>query len=131
MPIIYKYDEDTNTIRTTASGKVKTGDLRDYVTKVLEDKRIKKGFIEIADFESVTELVIPYSEINQFPFVWGKYMEKGCKAVLIYAPSNLSYGIFRMLQTVISLRHKNADDLFIVIRTKEGIENKLQDLISY
>jgi hypothetical protein len=113
MPITYKYDNEANIIRTTASGKVKTGDLRDYVTKVLEDTRIKKGFIEIADFESVTDLVVAYSEINQFP-----------------APSNLSYGIFRMLQTVISLRHKSANDLFIVIRTKEEIENKLQDLIS-
>ena len=81
MPITYKYDNEANIIRTTASGKVKTGDLRDYVTKVLEDTRIKKGFIEIADFESVTDLVVAYSEINQFPFVWGKYMENGCKGV--------------------------------------------------
>ena len=130
MPITYKYDIETNTVRTRASGKVKTADLRDYATKILEDTRIKKGFIEVADFETVTDLVVAYREINQFPFVWGKYMEKGCKAVLIYAPSNLSYGIFRMLQTVISLRHKNANELFMVLRTKEEIENKLKDLTS-
>jgi hypothetical protein len=128
MPITYKYDIDSNTVHTRASGKVKTADLRDYVTKILEDTRIKKGFIEVADFETVTDLVVAYSEVNQFPFVWGKYMEKGCKAVLIYAPTNLTYGIFRMLQTVINLRHESADDLFMVFRSKEELESKLIEM---
>jgi hypothetical protein len=129
MPIKYKYDPDSKIIHTVASGVIKTKDLTAYMNSVLEDKDIERGFVEIADFESVKDLVVTYSDMSQFPFVWGKYMEKGCKAVLIYAPSNLSYGIFRMLQTVISLRHKSADDLFIVLRTKEEIEKTLHDLI--
>lgn len=51
-------------------------------------------------------------------------MKKGCKAVVIYAPTNLSYGTFRMLQTVVAMSYDLAEDLFMVVRSKDELDNK-------
>jgi hypothetical protein len=128
MPITYKYHPDSNIIRTKASGVIETKDLGEYVNSILDDGDIRSGFIEIADFESVTDLVITYSDLSPFPHVWKRYMEKGCKAVLIYAPTNISYGMFRMLQTVLTLQHETADDLFMIFRSRKEVEKKVKEL---
>ena len=47
---------------------------------------------------------------------------------MIYAPSDLNYGTFRMLQTVISMSHKIAENLFAVVRPKEELENRLIEI---
>jgi hypothetical protein len=126
MTLSYRYDPEQNCIYTRASGTVTTGDILQYIEIILEDKRIKRGFIEIVDFEAVEDLVVTYSEINPFPSIWEKYRQQGCKAVIIYAPNDLSFGTFRMLQTVVLLSHE--EDPFIVVRSKEELEARQREL---
>ena len=77
MPISYKYFPDSNTIQAKASGVIATKDLGDYVNSILEDAEITPGFIEIVDFEDVSDLVVTYSDMSPFPHVWKRYMKKG------------------------------------------------------
>jgi hypothetical protein len=57
-------------------------------------------------------------------------MKKGCKAVAIYAPTDLSFGTFRMLQTTVSMRHEVAEDLFVVVRSNEELKNIIKEIIA-
>ncbi len=106
MPIAYHYEADPKIVRAKATKVVTTKDILDYVSTIIKDDTIERDFIEIVDFQLVRDLVVTYSELNPFPYIWEKYMKKGCKAVVIYAPTDLSYGTFRMLQTVITARHE-------------------------
>ena len=128
MPISYKYESDDKIIRAKAKETITTKEILDYVTKIVEDTTIETDFIEIVDFELVVNLVITYRELDPFPSIWAKYMGKGCKASVIYAPTDLSYGTFRMLQTVLSMRNESAEDLFIVVRSKDELEKKLSQI---
>jgi hypothetical protein len=57
-------------------------------------------------------------------------MQKGCRASLIYAPTDLGYGTLRMAKTFITLEHELAEDLFVVYRKKEDLENRLKELLT-
>jgi len=61
-----------------------------------------------------------------FTYQWESYQAKGCKATLIYAPTDISFGTFRMLQTVISLRQEVDEDRFIVVRSKDELQEQLE-----
>jgi hypothetical protein len=130
MAITYHYEADTKIIRAKASGVVNAKDLLDYLNSIIEDGRIEINFVEIVDFELVTDLVITYSDSGHFSHIWEKYMKKGCKAVLIYAPTDQSYGIHRMLETVIGMQHEYAEDHFVVVRSKDELENKLKEILA-
>jgi hypothetical protein len=130
MPITYQYESDAKIIRAKATEIVTTKEILDYVTNIIEDITIEKGFIEVVDFELVRDVVVTYSELDPFPNIWEKYMKKGCKATVIYAPTDLSYGTIRMLQTVVSISHEVAEDLFIVVRSKDELENKLTKMLA-
>lgn len=130
MPMTYRYDTETRIVHATATGIITTKDMIEYVSGIVEDPAIKSGFIEVADFETVKDFVMTYSELTPFPDLWGKYMQKGCKASLIYAPTDLVYGTLRMAKTFIELENELAEDLFVVYRTKEELENRLKELLA-
>lgn len=46
--------------------------------------------------------------------------------MIIYAPNDFSFGTFRMLQTVVLLRHE--EDPFIVVRSEEKLNAVLQEI---
>jgi hypothetical protein len=102
----------------------------DYLTSVIEDITIEKGFIEVVDLQLVKDVVLTYSELSPFPRLWGKLLEKGCKGTVIYAPSEVSYGTTRMLQMSIADTHAIANDFFIVVRSKEELESELTKLLA-
>jgi len=128
MPLTYRYNQESRTVETEATGVVTTGDMLTYVKSILADDRVQPGFIEIADFEPVEDLVVKYSEIEPFKALWRSYVQKGCRATIIIAPTDLSFGTLRMLQTVIGLGQKDAVNRFIVIRSRDELESTLQVL---
>ncbi len=128
MPIEYKYDADTRIVHTRISGTVSAADMLGCVRSVLGDDGIGEGFIESVDSGEVTDLVVAYSQLRPFPAMWKEYMSKGCAGVLIYAPSDVSFGIFRMLRTVISLQHPEAEELFVIVRSREEVLEKLREI---
>lgn len=129
MPITYEYETAPRIIRAKVTGLLTTDDLLNYLKSITEDTAIKTGFIEFIDFEKVSDLVISYVGSTQFPYMWENYMKKGCKAVLVYAPTDLGYGTVRMLRTVIFSYHEEAEDLLTVSRSKKELENKLKEIL--
>ena len=130
MPITYQYEAGSKIIRATATELVTPKEILEYVSSIIEDEKIERDFIEIVDFQLVRDLVVTYSELIPFPNIWEKYMEKGCRAVVIYAPTDLSYGTFRMLQTVVTLENEVAESLFFVVRSEHELENKLKEILA-
>jgi len=129
MPITSQYDKDQNIIRSTASAGVLTlEELLEYLNTVVEDQRIIKDFIEIFDFNGVTDIVIAYSDTDPFRSIWSKYIGKGCKASIVHAPTDLSYGIARMIRTVIGFVHGEIEDKFVIVRSNDELESVLHDL---
>ncbi len=128
MPITYRYDKDTNIVQTRANGLVSTRDMLNYVTSVIEDVRIKEGFVEIIDFQNVRDLMVSYSELTPFLDAWQDYVRMGCRAVVIYAPNDLGFGTFRMLKSFLVITDEAAEDLFMVVRSKEGLDQTLSKL---
>ena len=70
MPITYQYEADSKIIRAKATEVVTTKEILDYVTNIIEDIRIEKGFVEVVDFQLVEDLVVTYSELDPFPVIW-------------------------------------------------------------
>ena len=130
MAFSYQYETCANFVRTKATGTVTTNDLIKYVGNIIEDTNIKGGFVEIVDFTSVDDLVVTYSELSPIPLLWEKYKEKGCKATIIFAPTDFSFGTFRMLQTVVLMDFEMDEDRFIVVQSKEELEAELLKIIT-
>ena len=130
MPITYQYESGANIIHAKATEIVTTKEILNYVTNIIEDVTIENGFVEVLDLEFVKDLVVRYSELEPFPNIWGKYMEKGCKGNVIYAPTEFCYGTIRMVQTVIEMKHEVAEDLFMIVRSREELENLLKEILA-
>jgi hypothetical protein len=125
MAISFQYDTNENIVRTQATETVTTNDIIKYGKNIIEDKKITSGFVELVDFALVEDIVVRYSELGPFPSIWEKYKEKGCKATIIFAPTDISFGIFRMLQTVILMDFEMDEDHFVVVRSKEDLDAAL------
>lgn len=128
MPINYQFDTESKIVSAKATGTVSAGEILNYVNEVLADSRVPRDFAEIVDFEDIKDLTVSYSELEPFPNIWKRYRQKGCKQVLIYAPTDLSFGTFRMLQTFVSLYDDTANTDFIVCRTKKELDFRIKEL---
>jgi hypothetical protein len=118
MPITYQYDPSTNLVSATASGVLKASELEAYLNQVLEDTTIQPGYVEYVDFSAISDLQLSYNETAKFSSIWASYVAKGCSRTIIYAPSDIAYGVFRMIKTVISLRLDDKLASFHIVRTE-------------
>ena len=125
MPITYDYIAESKQVRAIASGIISVTDILTYLNEVLTDPRIAEGFVEVVNFEAIEDLVLRYAELAPFKQVWSEYQKKGCAAVILYAPTDLSFGSLRMVQAVIQLSDENVADHFVVVRTKEELQSEL------
>jgi hypothetical protein len=128
MPLTYRYDKENRTVETEATGVITTGELLSYVKSVIADDRVKPGFIEIVDFGPVEDMVVKYTEIEPFKALWIEYLQKGCRATILLAATDMSYGTLRMLQTVIGLSQEEAANRFMVVRSRDELEASLKTL---
>jgi hypothetical protein len=128
MPLTYRYDQENRTVETEATGVITTGEMLSYVKSVIADDRVEPGFIEIVDFGPVEDMVVKYTEIEPFKALWIEYLQKGCRATILLAPTDMSYGTLRMLQTVIGLSQEEAANRFMIVRSRDELEASLKTL---
>ena len=129
MAFTYVYDPKANIIHTKVTDVVRVKDILKYVQSIVIDKSIKKGFIEIVDSSMVDDIIISYAELEPFKAIWNSYIEKGCRATIIFAPTDLSYGSFRMLQTVLELSQETDEERFIVLKSKEEVDRMVNQFL--
>ena len=126
--ITYEYDSGSNLVRARAEGMIRVADLLHYVRSIVEDDAIKPGFIEIVDFEPVEDLTISYSEMAPLPHIWKRYLAKGVRATILYAPSDAAYGVCHMFQSVIEPEGDLTRGPFTIVRSMEELADRLADL---
>ena len=128
MPMTYEYDPDRNLVNTRVQGVVTIQDMLNYVCSVLQDTSVRPGFIEVADCEGVEDIVVSFGQLRPFRQYWQEYVEKGCRATLIYTPTDFSYGVFHMVQSVIVPDGNPAQVPFELIRTQEELAARIAEL---
>ena len=126
MPVSYQYDPESKIVYCKITGVIETNEFLAYLARVIADEQIESGFIEIVDFESAENLVTSYKEFTPLPVIWEEFKRKGCKATLVYAPTDIGYGIARMAQLVVGASQKQGFDNFIIVRSKKELETKIQ-----
>jgi hypothetical protein len=126
--IAYHYDPAKKLVRARAEGIVSAEEILAYVRSIVDDPAIQPGFVEVVDFDAAKDMVVSYSQLPPFQQIWKKYLAKGCRAVLLYATSDVSYGICRMFQAVIDPDGDQADVPFIIVKSVEELGAKLGEL---
>lgn len=63
MPITYNYDEKINLVSTKITGVLSSKDILEHVNSLTTDKEIKPGFIELADFNDIEDLILKYTDM--------------------------------------------------------------------
>ena len=126
MPVHYTLDTDRNIIFTEATGPVTVSEISNYLEALLVDDRITFGSTEVFSLVHATDLHMSYSEMGVFGQIWLKYREKIGNRVIIIAPDDISYGMFRMLATVVSFEDPDAEHSFTIVRS-DGECRKILD----
>ena len=123
--IEYEYSAERKVVSTRASGAVDLGQFSDYFETMLADPRIEAGFIEIFDASAVSDFTFGYRDTDFFPAVWARYLAKGVRVTIVLAPTELEFGILRMIAAVIEARIGSVIDNFHVVRRESEVEDLL------
>jgi len=121
MAIDYTYESDNRIVRTEARGIISARDICNYVSEIIGRVDIASGFIEIVDIEKVEDFQFKYSDTDALRSLWPKFVKKGCLYSIIHAPTDLSYGLMRMLKTVLLMGDDTQGPGFEVVRTREEV----------
>ena len=128
MPVQYTLQFNNSLIETNAHGVVTTAEILAYLESLFLDSRIQFGACELFNVANASDLQMTYSEIEPFNVAWQRYKARIGSTILVFAPSNLSFGLFRMLISSISAVDPEASDAFHIIRDTTTLETRLADL---
>lgn len=121
MPVEYVYDKEKKVIDTNAYGIVTVSEIVKYLHTLMADEHIQFGSIEIFSLENAEDLVMSYTEVQVFKDLWAQYKKRIGQTVLVVAPSELSYGVFRMLATSVALADDEAGEAFRLLRSRDEL----------
>ena len=127
MAIEYNVSENGQRIYTVPKGALDIKETIDHFVRLKNDKKIKRGAIEIVYFKYVTDFNISYSE--------GERITKGyqepiatqmIEATIFVCETALAYGIVRMLQTLHEITNPNHK--VMVVRSEIELENAIKSI---
>ena len=121
MSIPYDYDKKQNLVRWALRGVFTMDMLREYLEGVLEDDTIQPGFVEIAVFDGLEEVDSSYDDLRGLTIYWKRYIAKGCAGTILLAPTNLEFGLARMIQQILGGFEQADLPPFIVCRSEEDV----------
>ena len=126
MAVTHTYEPDTNRIIMQASGTLTVPQLEVYLAEVLGNEDIRDGFVELVDLTEVEDLAFKFSETAVFEPIWRQYVAKGVKRTIVLAPTDVAFGIFRMLITSLTAATGEEEIPFYVFRDREAAMNALE-----
>lgn len=127
MPVSYTYNSRSKIIHTDASGIVTVGEIVNYLESLLADDKIEYGSIEIFSLENATDLVMQYSDVYVFQDIWARYKKRVGQQVLVIAPTEFAYGLFRMLASVVTLGDEEDFNPFRIFTSREELSRYLDN----
>ena len=129
MPIAYTFDSELGLISTKVTGVLTTADTLEYFKDLASDPNCPEEAIEVVDFSAVTDFSLQYSEMRGITQEYQPAKAtKNIVATVFYCPSDLAYGIGRMLQAL----HEIANPQHVVHLTRSlgEMERVMTDLPS-
>lgn len=123
MPIEYYFNSDLKILYAKGIGLVSLHDLLEYGNKVLEIEHDLTGVIEYVDFSQATDIAVSYHSAQQMLDIYKKWMARGIRGSVLYAPSDLCFGLTRMISAVISSVAGIAVNAPLVTRSPLSPEN--------
>jgi hypothetical protein len=92
MPIDYHYDHDLKAVICEPTGRIEKDDIINYFSRLLTDKSVPSGFIEIVDLSGVEEFAISYQDAPEMAAKIGSLVAiKGYKYSYLFAPNDAAY----------------------------------------
>jgi hypothetical protein len=129
MPITYSFDQSRKLILTRVTGALTIALTEDYFERLQQDSECPEEAIEIVDFSSVSDFAIHYGEMSEITRKYQKAKTtKRILATIFNCPSNLSYGIGRMLQTLHEIA--NEKHKVIITRSQGEMDRRIEELRS-
>ena len=124
MTITYTVSQDGLRIKAIPKGRLSTRETIDYFNCLKNDKRVKKGAIEIVYFKDVTDFKISFQESENITINYQETKEiKTILSTIFVCESDLAYGIGRMLQTFHEIT--NPEHKVVIVRSEGKLENLL------
>jgi hypothetical protein len=124
MSIKYNVSQDGLRIETFPEGVLDFQKTIDYFERLKIDNRIKKGAIEIVNFNKVTDYKISYLESEKITQTYQSPKETQIiDATIFLCETELAFGIGRMLQTFHEIANPNHK---VMVVKSEG---ELEDVI--
>ena len=129
MPITYSFDQERQLILTKVTGVLTIAQTEDYFERLQQDCDCPGQAIEIVDFSDVSDFEIHYNEMSEITRRYqGTKTTKSIRATIFNCPSDLSYGIARMLQTLHEIANKKHK--VIITRSQEELYECIKELQS-
>ena len=129
MPITYSFDQERGLVLTEVTGELSISITEDYFARLQQDKNCPEKAIEIVDFSGVTDFAIQYSEMRKITETYQiTKSTRNIRATVFNCPSDLSYGIARMLQTLHEIA--NVKHAVTITRSHEELEKCIEELRS-
>jgi hypothetical protein len=117
MPIDHHYDADQRIIYARAGGVVSLQELMAYGDDILGLQEDLSGAIEYVDFSNASDIAVTYKTARQMVEKYKGWASLGIRGSVIFAPSDLCYGIARMIGSVIAAVARNPEAGAHVTRT--------------
>jgi len=125
MSIEYNVLKNGLRIETFPKGVLDIQKTIDYFERLKIDNRIKRGAIEIVNFNKVTDFKISYLESEQITKSYQSPKElQMINATIFLCKTDLAYGIGRMLKTFHEITNPNHK--VVVARSESELENIIE-----
>ncbi|MCK5683568.1 hypothetical protein KAJ27_05585 [bacterium] len=131
MSIDFKFDSESKIIFSKSKGCIKYSELIEYGHKVLELGSKLNGVIEYIDLSQADDVELSYSSSMEIVDIYMKWGKHGLCGSVIFAPSDLCFGLARMMSATISAVTGVPDDIVLVTRepmTVSQLRNYCQSL---
>ena len=101
MPYSYNIDMEVGCVFVKAWGKISNQELIDYINQMYNEPILPKPFKKLVDLCDVTDYVVSYDDAEKSRDVLSRYNEKLKNGrIAIAAPSDITYGVSRMLGSI-------------------------------
>jgi len=127
MNVPYKYDSERNINHVHPAGTISLSTIEQYVQQVLEDRSIKKGFVEFVYLENVEDFDFSFNDARNIPYMFRSLVSKlDFKGSIIIGSNDYQFGIARMVSTLI--QEYTASEAVRTVGEAEKVLKKIRSL---
>ena len=124
MTVEFLYDKESKVIHVHPGECLSLNSMKEYFHKILADKNIDTGFVEVIHFDEVKEFNYSSNEVFLINDLITELVDKkDDKGAVIVAKSDLQYGMARMLSIIL-------EDYFYVsiVRSENEVQLEIDKL---